>query len=111
MNHFDIKVKSPEAREIGVIDSLVAEEFRKMARAKEKSLRELAAPYLKAGYLPSELTAVERVSEWFLDGEHVYVCVKIGHERSALRLWWRRTMTRLGLRGAQYQCEVLPWRR
>jgi len=111
VNHFDIKLKSPEARETGVMDSHIAEQFRAMALAKEKHLRELAAPYLKAGYLPSELTAVERVSEWFADGEHVYVCVKVGHERSALRLWLRRTMTRLGLRSAQYRCEVLPWRR
>lgn len=111
MNHFDIKLKSPETREVGLLDGLIAEQFREMARAKEKHLRELAAPYLKAGYLPSELTAIERVSEWFHDGEREYVCVKIGRERSALRLWWRRTMTRLHLRGAPYRCEVLPWRR
>lgn len=86
----------PISRRIDLMDQYFAAAFRKKAIEKERTLRELAAPFLRAGYMPHELEAVERAEQWV--GQHyVYVCVKIARERSQLRLWWRRQLIAFGL--------------
>jgi hypothetical protein len=109
LNQFDIKVESREKSPAGAMEQRFEAEMHRRTLLAEQTMRTLAAPYLRAGYLPSELVAVERLSDWFADGERQYISVKPGRERSPLRLWLRRTLTRLGLRGRQYRCEVLPW--
>lgn len=102
MNQFDITIESREPQGLGLIEHLVNGHIRLIAQAREQSLRDLAAPYLRAGYLPSELAAVERRSQWFDPPDYSFASVEILCKRSALRLWSRRALRRIR--------EVLPWR-
>jgi hypothetical protein len=107
---FDIKLTPDAPRRIGLVDRHVEEEMRLIAQAREQGLRDLAAPYLRTGYLPSELAAVERQSKWFEPPDYTFASVEILCKRSALRLWCRRVMMRCHLRAAPFDSGGLPWR-
>jgi hypothetical protein len=79
-----------------------AQVVRRFNLAKEQALRNMARPYLEAGYLPEELQAVEREPDLGHSWEpyHVFLCVQVTRPRSAARLWLRRMMLRAGLRPA-----------
>jgi hypothetical protein len=103
LNHFDIKVESPRPRGAALQHHLEQRAYA-VAAAREQSLRDLAGPYLKAGYRPSELVAIERVSRWCAP-ESTFAAVQIAHKRSPLRLFCRRLLMRLHLRSMG----GLPW--
>lgn len=107
--HFDINSIPPRAAPIDCMDGVIARQFQMIAAARERQLRELAKPYLAAGYIASELTAVERAPDW-LRPERMYVCVKVEKNRSRLRLWVRRRMRELGFFRQPY-VEGCVWRR
>lgn len=96
MNHSDITLIPPRARSVESIDQQLDAQLRIISAAREQTLRDLARPYLRAGYVPSELTAVERASDW-LHVERMFVCVQVATPRCRTRLWFRRAMRRIGL--------------
>jgi hypothetical protein len=98
VNQFDIKLEShAQPGHRGVADEILL-----VAKAREQQLRDLAGPFLRAGYLPGELVAVERQSKWFTH-DYMYESVSIVRHRSALRLWCRRMMFRLHRRPYSWQ--------
>lgn len=94
--HYDINLIPPRAAAIDCIDENIARHVRYVAAERDKAVRELARPYLAAGYLPSELTIIERHSD-FLAPDRLFVCVEISKRRARPVLWFRRVLWGLGI--------------
>lgn len=72
----------------------IDDQMRRQAERWEAAIRSQARPLLERGYQVSELAVVQHGSWWTTDAISLEVCRK----RSRLRLWWRRLLTRAGLR-------------
>jgi len=91
----DISLIPPRAAAIDCIDEHIARHVRYVAAERDKAVRELARPYLAAGYLPNELAIVERHSD-FIQPERLFVCVEVSKRRRRPVLFLRRIMWALG---------------
>lgn len=94
--HYDITLIPPRAAAIDCIDEHIARHVLFVAAERDKAVRELARPYLAAGYLPDELTVIERHSD-FIQPDRLFVCVQVSRRRAAPVLIFRRILWALGL--------------
>jgi hypothetical protein len=93
--HSDITLIPPRAAAIDCIDEHIARQVRYVAAERDKAVRELARPYLAAGYLPDELTVIERHSD-FIEPDRLFVCVQVTKRRHRIVLFLRRVLWALG---------------